>query len=266
MTAAGIAKSFIDPFFTRIFGRAAFGVAAPTPDFIETPNNGRFYLPKNFNPIDIAALQRGDYEAAESDILRDYFKPDQTIIEIGANIGYVSRLACKDKLAPGGTYVAVEANALSIPSLTKNLKACETGKDIRILHTAIGIPVAKEGERQNFIQRNNLSSGLESALRTNLLEPVSSVPVRSLSSVAREFDRAGKGYSLICDAEGAEILILQKDPRSLDTCSQVAIELHHPNLTGSSVTPRDMVEIFEHLGFKHRCDLQDTHYFCRPAL
>jgi len=257
-TALGITRSLLNPVF-RAFGRAA-ARSAQADDYVVTPGNGGFYIPSTFNPIDVAALKRGEYESAESDILRDHFRPDRTIIEIGANIGYVSRLACETKLMTGGTYVAIEANSVSIPSLQKNLP----DNNVHILNAAIGIPASHEGELQSFIPRQNLSSGLESVLKTGMFESRTGVPVRSLSSVAREFDRAGKGYSLICDAEGAEILILQQDPGSLEKCRQVAIELHHPNLTGSDVTPKNMIGIFETLGFKHRYELHDTHYFCRP--
>ncbi len=262
MTVANIARYLIKP-FRRV---AAAQSALSQPDYIQTPDNGGFFIPGKFNQIDIDALRRGEYEYAETQILRRHFRPDHTIIEIGANIGYVSRFACDKKLESGGTYVAIEANSLSIPSLKRNLGDSFIGRNIHIMPAAIGIPVTKEGELQNFVPRNNLSSGLENVLKTGMFESTIGVPVRSLSSVVREFDTARRGYSLICDAEGAEILILEKDPQSFDTCHQVAIELHHPDLTGSNVTPQHMVRMFEQLGFKHECRMQDTHYFARPDL
>lgn len=245
----------------ELAARTALRIAAQS-GVARLPNGQWYDIPKNFHPMDYLGLFNGNYEKAESQILKDNFEDDRLIIEIGANIGVVTRMACETKLKESGIYVCVEANPLPIPYLKKNLSRMDIPRDIRIVEAAIGVPHF-EGETQTFFQRNNLSSGLGSTLKPDpIKETRIEVPVRSLSSIVDEF--AGNAdYSLICDAEGAEISILSQDSIALQKCKQIAIELHHPELTGQSVTPSDMIEKIKTLGFHHVRALEDTHYFKR---
>lgn len=226
-----------------------------------TPDGQWFDVPKGFHPLDYKSLWTGRYEAAEMKILKDHFQPDHTIIELGANIGVVSCAALKTKLGDHGKLILVEANPLSIPCLEANIRKAANGHHVEILPVAVGAP-SIEGETQIFMQKMSLGSGLGETMKkltrtTHAIE----VPVRSLSSIVNE--HAKDGYSLICDAEGAEILILDKDPGSLRTCRQIAIELHKPEQTGLAVTPEHMASQLESLGFRNRGTIGNTYFFDR---
>lgn len=229
------------------------------------PDGNWFDVPKGFHPWDYMHLWDGSYERAEMQILKDHFKADHTIIEIGANIGVVSCAALKDKLLPQGTIILVEANPISLPCLKANIEGSINGHHVEILPCAVGAPDV-EGETQIFQQKMSLGSGLGETVKKLTRETRSiEVPVYSLSRIVNEY--AKDGYSLICDAEGAEILILEKDPHSLDTCRQIAIELHKPEQTGLSVTPQHMIKQLESLGFRNRGESSNTYYFDRaPAI
>lgn len=236
---------------TRVMGR------------VTTPNNGSFRLPRNFHPYDFWGLHRGVYEDAETEILDKEFQPDDLIIEIGSNIGFIARRACA-KLRPSGTLVCIEANPAVLPYLEANVAELRGRFDVHVVGAAIGAPET-EGENRFFRQRNSLTSGL-GEVATEVDGDKSKdilVPVRSLSSVVEAFDKDGKGYSLVCDAEGAEILIFTKDLGSLSRCRQIAIELHEPAMTGSDMTPEDMVQVLEGIGFTHGRVVEKTHYFRR---
>ncbi len=255
MTPKGILKKVL-----KAVAVPPLRVAVDMVGWARTPDGVRFDVPKGFHPYDYFHLWTGNYEKAEMEILDSHFETDNTIIEIGANIGVVSRAALKDKLSDNGKLICVEANPQAIPFLEKNISDVVKGHQVEILPVAVGAPT-HEGETHAFAQKRSLGSSLlETSKARNNFETID-VPVRSLSSIVNE--HAQNGYSLICDAEGAEILILEHDAHSLDKCRQIAIELHHPSQTGINVTPDEMVEKFKGLGFKHGPVVHNTHYFSR---
>lgn len=228
-----------------------------------TPDGQWFDTPKGFHPLDFINLWAGRYEAPEMKILEDHFAKDHTIIEIGANIGVVTRTALKDKLTENGMMLCIEANPDALPCLKSNLARSVNGNRAEILPFAIGAPDV-EGEIQSFVQKKNLASGLDATAKLKGSDRKIDVAVFSLSAIVNKY--AGKGYSLICDAEGAEILILEKDSQSLERCNQIVIELHPPSQTGRDVTQEQMVEQLKDLGFHHGPSVHNTHYFSRQPV
>lgn len=232
------------------------GLDARTPD-------GRWYkVSPTFDAGHYLAMWLGMYERAETKILRDNFKPDNTIIEIGANIGVLSRIALETKLNAGGNLVCLEPNPASVPTLRENLRRAATFGQFRttVVPAAVGAP-SDEGKTLPFHAKPNLGSGLASVTMHEDFDEVVNVPVKSLSSIVNE--HAQGGYSLICDAEGAEILILREDAKALSQCNQIVIELHGPQKTGLPVTIDQMVSNIQDLGFRRQRELGDTHYFAR---
>lgn len=214
------------------------------------------------NYMDLAV---GKYEAPEIRLLKSHFKTDHTIVEVGAHIGVVSRATIREKLTSNGTYIAIEPDPRAAIPLWNNIfkPSSPDGQTIKVLNQAVGSP-AHDGQHQVFNLKNNLSSGL---LAVNTPVPTegqdsTNVLTVSLSSIVDGY--CPDGYSLICDSEGGEILILRDDPDALTDCRQILIELHHPSLTGHDITPDDMVGMIENLGFEHRAEAHNTHYFTRP--
>lgn len=67
----------------------------------------------------------------------------------------------------------------------------------------------------------------------------------------------------MADIEGAELALL-KDPKALARCTQAAIELHEPNITGLPLKPADIAKIFEtEHGFKQTAVVGNTYVFRR---
>ncbi len=228
------------------------------------PGCGYFRVPEEVYGGDYIHMISGMYEEPERRTLRDHFQPDDVIIEIGANIGVVARCALESKAKEGGRYICVEPNVRSIPSLAENLHDSDipAGCQVSILNCAVGDP-EHDGRSMDFHLKRTLSSGLH-VVNTQTHESgheIITVPTRSLSSLVSEY--APSGYSLICDCEGGEILILQKDPEALNSCKQILIELHPTILTGSDMSPERMVDAFEDLGFHAHTRVRDTYYFSR---
>ena len=231
---------------------------------VSTPDNGRFRIPRATNPYDYWALRRGGYEKAESQIIEEEFEPDHLIIDVGSNIGYMSRRAGK-KLKPHGKLVCIEASPTLLPYLRHNMEVVRQTCDVEIVSAAIGAP-EREGQLCDFHQRRNLLSSLGEVAKSEQHETVVKVRIRSLSSIVKQFDPDGEGFSLVCDAEGAEILILTKDIESLRYCRQIAIELHHPSQTGCDLTAEDMIRMLKQAGFVLRRVVEDTYYLNRSVV
>lgn len=221
---------------------------------------GRLRTPRSLNPYDYLALRRGRYEMAETQILDEEFRPDDLIIEIGSNIGYMSRRVSQ-KLSPRGVLVCVEADPKMIPYLESNLEECQRAHKVHIVAAAVGSPTASG--RGIFRQRRDLCSGLAEVSAANGSGTGIEIPVRSLSSIVDMYDTQRAGYSLVCDAEGAEILMLKEDSEAFARCRQIAIELHGPAQTGLEITPDDIIAMFRDLGFIHKRAIGDAHYFHR---
>lgn len=250
-------KRVIKP-FALAAGNAALmaGFDARTPD-------GRWYkVSPDFDGAHYLAMWMGYYERAETKILRENFDRDHTIIEIGANIGVLSRIAHETKLTDGGRLVCIEPNPSSLETLKANIRRASNfgANAMNVIAAAIGSP-KDEGKTLPFHAKPNLGSGLASVTLHEDFDKVVNVPVKSLSSIVGDF--AEDGYSLICDAEGAETLILKDDADALKTCRQIVIELHGPEKTGLPDTPEEMVSMLEKLGFHRQRQLGDTHYFNR---
>ncbi|MBU6234589.1 MAG: FkbM family methyltransferase [Alphaproteobacteria bacterium] len=224
-----------------------------------------YKVPRHMNGMDYAALTLGRYEKAEIKILRDHFCKAANIIEVGANIGIVTRVAIMEKLEKEGRYLAVEPNPYALDALYGNIRMCKgatKSKGYFVVNAALCGP-EDNGKTGTLNVRPNLSSGLASHTRSGALGPETPVQVtmRSLSSL---LDRSGmESASLIIDAEGAEIDMLA-DTKGLKRIDQMAIELHETSLTGREETPNDVLQNLQKQGFKVAGREANTYYLYRP--
>jgi len=217
-----------------------------------------FRVPEQMSPADVINLFRGAYEREEIAVLRKYFAPAARLVEIGANIGVVSRIAYEEKLAPGGSMICVEPNPATFPFLSRNILEVP-GKAISFRNVAVGI-INGSGPRAEFRQRNNLSSGLTRHLKYTPDAEAIQVGIQPLSEIIK--DVAGP-YGLICDAEGAEIEMIEREPDALAHCNQAMFEFHDPDLTGLPETPDIMIQKLEKLGLILRARIDNSCYFSR---
>lgn len=220
------------------------------------PGSGRFHLPSTTNTIDLKNMWRGTYEGEEISILRKHFCKAATIIEIGANIGVVSRIAYEEKLQKGGRMICVEPNPDTFRFLEKNVIR-HGDKQLAFYQSAIS---TGNGATADFVVKANLSSGLAGHLKQIDDGKIVRVNVLPFTQIAAE---AAGHYSLICDAEGAEIFMFQNEKAAFELCDQIMIELHEPSLTGLKETPDDMIAEIESLGFYLKAREGNSCYFSR---
>jgi len=62
----------------------------------------------------------GNYEAEESRLMRPFLRPGQTIVDVGANVGFLTRRFAR-ATGPAGKVYAFEPNPIIFPLLTRNV-------------------------------------------------------------------------------------------------------------------------------------------------
>lgn len=234
---------------------------------VVTPDGYKFNVPSYLSVDGFLALRTGFYEPHEIKLLRQSFQPSDKIVEIGSNIGVVAGIAFNEKLNESGKMLCVEPNSAALSFLEENMtRQLNNNKAKRkkcsIIKSAIGSP-AEEGV-QDFLSKPSLSSGLRGLVRREERDQVIQVPVSSLSTIlAKHADIAERRFSLICDAEGAEIPLIFEDAASLERCDQILIELHEPNFTGRTETPEMMLDELRNLGFRREATSGNCHVLAR---
>jgi FkbM family methyltransferase len=189
-------------------------------------------------PTEKSALFVGLHELDERTLLSRWLPVELPLVEFGGGLGVVS-CAANRKLVTRENHIVVEANPEITLVLERNrdLNGCQ----FQVVNKAL----AYGAETVEFnIQRNFLSSRIGS-------DPakVVSVPTTSLKAVA---DAAGfDQMSVICDTEGAEASMVE---RELDTLRQrvrfLLVEIH-PGFLGDAVASR-LVETLQASGFTLR--------------
>lgn len=265
-------RPYLGPVVRPVRSLVHRGVAAlvrQTGHQVPTLTGKVFEVPEWADYSMIRSIASGTYERPEISILRRFFRPAATIVELGSNIGIVAHHAIRHKLQGcPGRLICVEPNPVSMPALRHNVQRAIEGKQgirVEFLQAALVAP-GEDGQGAPFFSRRNLSSGLvkQVASLPGDEQPVT-VGTTSLSRILREKQVTG-AYSLICDIEGGEIPLIFKDAGALRPCEQMVIELHDPSLTGQQITQSEMAEELGRQGFSLRQQIANTYYFSRPRI
>jgi hypothetical protein len=101
----------------------------------------------------------------------------------------------------------------------------------------------------SFFARNDLGSALvkHARVRGNG-ELTIQVPTRSFQSLVSHCKH--NETALICDAEGAEIDMILREPKAFKKIGAIAMEFHDFNLTGRKETPSMLLGALYDMGYK----------------
>ncbi|WP_240789453.1 FkbM family methyltransferase [Pseudooceanicola onchidii] len=158
-------------------------------------------------------LAEDGYEEKESAAALRIVKAGDRVVELGAGMGYMSSIVSKN-CAPAEVH-AFEANPALIPCIRR--VHSENGITCATLHHALLGPEAGEADfyvRRNFVESSMLPDPAESVVSRH------KVPVRP----ARATIAALAPDVLICDIEGAELMVLPL--LDLSRLRAAIVELH----------------------------------------
>jgi FkbM family methyltransferase len=187
----------------------------------------------------IARSQKGEmlfgrHEAEERRMLGRWLPPELPVVEFGGGIGVVSCLANR-RLARPEQHVVVEANPGIIPVLERNrdLNGCR----FRVVNKAL----AYDAESVAFSVHPRFT-----ASRIGGAGATVDVAATSLERViaAAGFDRV----SLICDVEGAEAALVERELETIRGRVRTLLVEIHPAIIGAEATSR-LIGALEASGF-----------------
>jgi FkbM family methyltransferase len=195
----------------------------------------------------------GIYESAEIRMIHAHLRPDLDVLEIGASIGVVSCHAAS-RLSQGSRMLCVEANPDLIPVIHGNLEANHPGREIAVLNRAVDYENAP-GTTRMMLSEETVGSRLNrfAGQSTNTAREVD-VPASTVASLAAEGGL--RDYALISDIEGAEAGFIFAEPKELEGCRQIVIELHDTQHQGQSLRWQDLLEALRE---RHRFRVVDSH-------
>jgi FkbM family methyltransferase len=191
-----------------------------------------------------ASMFWGLYESAERRAIHGFVERPSCVVELGSSIGVTGAHLLR-RMAPGGRFLAVEANAALLPLLTRNLMRHADNTDVRILHGAIDYSgaetVALEEAHSNVGGRVTGSAGTQ-------------VPAISLEALLAAHD-VPDGYTLVADIEGAEAALAMHDADSLRRAGTCIIEVHAAAVGGTTLTADAVLDLL--LSANHRLVARD---------
>ena len=202
----------------------------------------------------------GIYEPFETELLKNEITPGETVLDIGANIGYYTLIFAKS-VGPEGRVVAFEPDPTNFDLLQQNI-ALNGYKNATVAQKAVynqNCPI------ELFLNEDNKSD--HRIYRTDPRQP--SVPIEAVR-LDDYFRHADPRIDLIkIDIQGAEMAALQGMTRLLkaNNTLRLIIEFLPAALTRFDTDPKDLLTFLSGLNFdffdidedKKRLDPTDIH-------
>lgn len=173
----------------------------------------KFSIPKDITSRTYrACFVKDDYEKEERELIHNFLRPTDSVLELGACLGIVSCITNKI-LADKTRHVVVEGNPFCIPTLHRNRELNQSGFLIE------NAAVSNEREVTFYLHPVYVVGG---TTQRKTARPVR-VPARSLAELD---SRHGPFSTLVMDVEGSELEIFSASPEQLQRYRLVIVELH----------------------------------------
>ena len=201
-----------------------------------------FTMPRGSHPSPRRAILRGNYEVSERTLIKAHLPPDLPVIELGGSYGIVSH-AIRQKLARITQLVVVEANPALIATCAANVALGGSPDKTDVVQAALAYGDAKVRFR---LTTNVHTSHLVFDGSTG--PDIVDVPSATLASLRRDHAMTGR-FSLVCDIEGAELLLLRHDAAAMADCALVIMETHPSAYPAMGGTLDELTSLLTALGF-----------------
>jgi FkbM family methyltransferase len=213
--------------------------------------DGMTYSVEPFSSTLKSTLARGRHEQPERDLVRRWLPPDIPLVEFGGGMGAVSCLANR-KLSDPTRHVVVEANPAMVPLLSTNrdLNGCR----FTILNCALGydrdtIPLDLDPD---FVGSSAVGSVGNSTIT------VKTTTVARIMS-----DHAFQECGIVCDIEGAEADLIEREFPELGERVRYIMAEFHPHIIGHDATER-LFGSLSSMGFLHKQTIGNCGFYSRP--
>jgi len=205
----------------------------------------RIGLEKSYSSGIRNLLTTGVFEKPEREAIRRYLDRSLPVVELGGSIGVVA-CTTNRRLRRPEQHVVVEANPTLIPLLEANRERNKSG--FQVVHRAVGYE--SECVEMHLAETDPLAgSAHTSGGRT---EQVRAITLESITS-QYQFDK----FTLVCDIEGTEFDLIQKDAETLSQRVPLMIVEIHERMLGESKTSSLMAQL-EQMGFKSVYRMRET--------
>jgi FkbM family methyltransferase len=172
-----------------------------------------FTVPKDATSMSYrSCFLRGDYEQEERELIRQWLRPDDSVLEFGACLGIVS-CSTNRLLTDKSRHVVVEANPFCIATIYRNRDLNQSG--FLVEHCAI----SSQPEVVFYLHPVYIVGGTT--------QRATNRPVRLPAKSFRQLDREhGPFTALIIDIEGSELEVFEDSIDVLKRYRLVVVELH----------------------------------------
>lgn len=193
-----------------------------------------------------ADMELGNFEPAETELVRAALEGIDVLVNVGANIGYYCCLA----LAAGKQVLAFEPLPDNLRMLMRNMQLNDWSDRVEIFPMAIG---ARTGIIELF--GGGTGASLVPGWAGQSAKHVTSVPISTLDTLLGT-RLIGKKCLVLIDVEGAELAVLRGASGLLANCPkpiwivEIAVHEHQPH--GTSINPHlvDTFELFCNAGYQ----------------
>lgn len=180
----------------------------------------------------------GLFEPAETRLVASLVRPGDTVVDVGAHIGWFATL-CSRLAGPSGTVIAIEPYEANRRLLLANLELNGCG-NVRVVEEALDETAAG----QLVLARAGGDSGGATALEWAYDRP-EAVRVRTLDGLAGPLER----IDLVkIDVEGWEARVLRGGTEALARTERALIELNEPALRKAGSSARDVLGLLAAAG------------------
>jgi FkbM family methyltransferase len=193
------------------------------------PYKGMYFLTEDnsVKPNIKSAIAFGFYESAELRFINKYIKGENNLVELGSSLGVLTCILVKKYALSNKKIVAVEANPNLHKIIRQNFNVNNLSQENVYFEQCAVCDI--DGEISLFLGNDNTTSTILSSNEPNEnINNYVNVPAMRLSSIVKKYNFTS--FDLICDIEGAEVDIIFKDPKSLEKCKLIIIEMHETSL------------------------------------
>lgn len=196
-----------------------------------------------FDPISLRlSLLLGSYEGETVAYMRSTLRPGMVVVDVGAHVGYFSRLA-GELVAPGGRVVALEPNPATFCLLRENVSRLEG---------VLPLNLAVAGREGFFpLALPEVSSGVA---HLDLAKSPEGPGARPVLALPLERVLEGLGLDRVdllkVDVEGMEVEVLRSLGGKAPAVNRLLLEFLPPNLRRFGTGGVELVDLLFRLGFR----------------